>query len=103
MGCERRWRSPKTAAWLMAPTTDVSQEVEAMSKGKQAPPFDASTLRVAAWAGAVLAAIGLLGLIYAPSMLVIWITLLVFAVAAVPQTLFATRRGQRREREGRGH
>jgi hypothetical protein len=83
----------------MTPTTD--QEVEAMSQGKQAP-VDASTLRVAAWAGVVLAAIGLLGLIYAPSMLVIWIVMLVFAVAAVPQTLFATRLGQRREREGRG-
>jgi membrane protein implicated in regulation of membrane protease activity len=72
-----------------------------MSQGKQAPS-DASTLRVAAWIGVVLAAIGLLGLIYAPSLLVIWIGMLVFAVAAVPQTMFATRRGQRQEREGRG-
>jgi hypothetical protein len=73
----------------------------AMSQGKQAP-FDASTLRVAAWAGVVLAAIGLLGLIYVPSLLVIWIVMLVFAVAAVPQTMVAARLGQQREREGRG-
>jgi fatty acid desaturase len=98
MRSARRWRSPKTAVWLMAPTTDVSQEVGAVSKEKQAP-FDASTLRVAAWAGVVLAAIGLLGLIYAPSMLPVWIVMLVFAVTAVPQALFALRR-EKRDRRG---
>jgi hypothetical protein len=71
-----------------------------MSEGKQAP-FDASTLRIAGWAGVVLATIGLLGLIYAPSLLVIWIVMLVFAVSAVPQALFATRGGQRRGRHRR--
>jgi hypothetical protein len=72
----------------------------AMSQGKQAP-IDASTLRVAAWAGVALAAIGLLGLIYAPSLRLVWIVMLVFAVAAVPQALFAMRGGQRRGRNRR--
>jgi uncharacterized membrane protein YfcA len=69
-----------------------------MSQGKQAP-FDASTLRVAAWAGVVLAAIGLLGLIYLPSLWLVWIVMLLFATAAVPQMLFAERYQQRRQRE----
>ncbi len=72
-----------------------------MSQGRQAP-VDASTLRAAAWAGAVLAAIGLLGLFYAPSMRLVWIAMLVFAVAAVPQALFAVRLERRRERDRRG-
>jgi hypothetical protein len=71
-----------------------------MSQGKHAP-IDASTLRVAAWAGVVLAAIGLLGLIYAQSMRPVWIVMLVFAIAAVPQVLFAARGGQRQERDRR--
>ena len=69
-----------------------------MSQGKQAP-FDASTLRVAAWAGVVLAATGLLGLMYLPSLWLVWIVMLVFATAAVPQTLFAERFQQRRQQE----
>lgn len=73
-----------------------------MLGGKQGR-VDASSIRFAGWAGAALAAVGLLGLIYVPSLLLVWITMLVFAVAAVPQALFAVRqaRGRERERESR--
>jgi fatty acid desaturase len=59
---------------------------------------DASALRAAAWVGVVFAAIGLLGLMYLPSLWPVWIVMLVFAMAAVPQMLFAERFQQRRKR-----
>jgi membrane protein implicated in regulation of membrane protease activity len=68
---------------------------------KQAP-MDASARRAAAWIGAVLAAIGLLGLIYAPSLRPVWIVMLVFAIAAVPQVVLSARFQHQRERERRG-
>jgi fatty acid desaturase len=64
---------------------------------KQAPK-DASALRAAAWVGVVLAAIGLLGLMYLPSLWPVWIAMLVFAIGAVPQMLFAGRFEHRRKR-----
>jgi uncharacterized membrane protein YfcA len=71
-----------------------------MLREKQAR-IDASTVRVAAWAGVALAALGLLGLIYVPSLQLVWIGLLVFAIAAVPQALVAVRQARGRERESR--
>jgi hypothetical protein len=48
------------------------------------------------------APLAVLGLVAAPSMRLVWIVMLVFAVAAVPQALAATRQQARRERERRG-
>jgi hypothetical protein len=61
----------------------------------------AAAQRATAWAGAALAAIAVFGLLYAPGLLVLWIVLLVFAVAAIPQALLAGRLESRRERRGR--
>jgi cyanate permease len=65
-------------------------------------PSTAAVQRVAAWAGVALAAIGVLGLLYAPGARILWIVLLVFAVGAVPQVVFRVRLEERRERERRG-
>jgi Flp pilus assembly protein TadB len=62
---------------------------------------DAAFARAAGWAGAALAALALIGLALAPSLRVLWVVLLVFAIAAVPQALATTRR-QKRERASRG-
>jgi len=61
----------------------------------------ASAQRATAWAGVALAAIAVLGLLYARGLLLLWIVLLVFAVAAIPQALLADRRAERRERRDR--
>ena len=47
---------------------------------------------VAGWTGVVFAAIGVIGLLFAPSLQLVWIVLLFFAAGAVPQTLAARRR-----------
>jgi membrane protein implicated in regulation of membrane protease activity len=72
-----------------------------MQDQKRQPTVNAS-MRATGWAGAVLAAIAVLGLLAAPSMRLIWIVMLVFAVAAVPQALAAERLQARRERERDG-
>jgi hypothetical protein len=59
-------------------------------------------MRAAGWAAAVLAGLALLGLLVAPSMRLVWIVMLVFAVAAVPQAFVAARLQERRERKRRG-
>ncbi len=51
--------------------------------------------RATAWAGVALAAITVLGLLFAPGLLLIWIVLLVFAIAAVPQAFLIGRRERR--------
>ena len=61
-----------------------------------------STLRASAWAAVVLAAVAVVGLVAAPSVRLLWIVLLVFAVAAVPQAFAAERLQARRERARRG-
>ena len=48
------------------------------------------------WSAALVAAIALLGLLFLPAVRLIWIVLLVFAVAAVPQSLAFTRRTRTR-------
>jgi fatty acid desaturase len=80
----------------MAPTTDESQEVGVRLNRKRTHG-DASVLRAAVWAAAVLAGLAVLGLFAAPSLRLVWIVLLVFAIAAVPQALLAARREERRE------
>ena len=60
---------------------------------------NASTMRAAGWAAAVLAGVAVVGLVAAPSVRLLWIVMLVFAVAAVPQAFAAERLQARRERE----
>ena len=71
-----------------------------MSAPKQTP-MNAAAQRATAWAGVALAAIAVLGLLFARGLVLLWIVLLVFAVAAIPQALLSGRRGERRERRGR--
>ncbi len=52
------------------------------------------------WSAALVAAIALLGLLFLPAMGVIWVVLLAFAVAAVPQGVALTRE-PRNPRRGR--
>lgn len=62
-------------------------------------PISGRTGRIIAWGGVVLGAVAVLGLIYAPGVLLLWIVLLVFAVASIPQALFARRLYERRSRD----
>jgi hypothetical protein len=71
-----------------------------MAAPKQAQ-MTAAARRATAWAGAAIAVIAVLGLLYAPGLLLLWIVLLVFAVAAIPQALLAARSTERRQRRGR--
>ena len=64
------------------------------------PGSNAATLRAVGWSGAMLAAIAVVGLVYAPSMRTIWIVILVLGAASVPQAWFALRREQRQGRDG---
>ena len=63
-------------------------------------PMTPAAQRATAWAGVALAAIAVLGLLYARGLLLLWIVLLVFAIAAIPQALLPGR-AERRERRGR--
>lgn len=56
-------------------------------------------MRATGWAAAVLAGLAVVGLVAAPSVRLLWIVMLVFAVAAVPQAFAAERLQARRERE----
>jgi hypothetical protein len=94
----------RTAARLMAPTTDERQEVDAMPKDE--PTQSLATARAAGWAGVTLAIISVLGLVYVPAMKLIWIVILVLAASAVPQALIAIRlddrkRDAKRDQPGR--
>lgn len=86
---------------LMAPTTDESQEVDAMPSTDQTPA-NASVARAAGWAGAALSALAVLGLFYVPSLRLIWIVMLVLAVGAVPQAIWVARRQDRHKTGPRG-
>jgi hypothetical protein len=56
-------------------------------------------VRTVGWAAAVLAAVAVVGLVAARSLLLLWIVLLVLAIAAVPQALGIVRRQRVEERE----
>jgi hypothetical protein len=58
-------------------------------------------VRKAGWVGAALAGLALVGLIVAPSAKLVWIAMLVFAIAAVPQAYLLSRRNERPDRERR--
>jgi hypothetical protein len=62
---------------------------------------DVATIRAVAWASAALTGLAVLGLFVVPSMRLIFIVMLVFAVAAVPQVFVAFRPRPRRGRHGR--
>ena len=65
-------------------------------------PSDPKSLqRTIAWTALVVAVIAVIGLIYASALLVLWIVLLAFAVAAVPQALFARRLYDKKDRPRR--
>ena len=66
---------------------------------RQTTTTSASTMRATGWAAVVLAALAVAGLVVAPSVRLLWIVMLVFAVAAVPQAFAAERLQARRERE----
>lgn len=57
-----------------------------MSEQEQRNP-DARVKVIAAWAGAVLTVIAIVGFIAAPGARIVWIVLLVFGVATIPQVL----------------
>lgn len=62
------------------------------------PTLDPKTKLIAAWTGAAFTVIAILGLIVAPGARLLWIVLLVFGVATIPQVLLGGR--SRRERSG---
>ena len=57
--------------------------------------------RAILWGGALLAAAAVVGLVFAPSVALLWFVLLFFAVASVPQAFI--RRSEDRRRRGRRH
>jgi hypothetical protein len=62
-----------------------------MSEPQQDEQPMVSLVTATAWAATFLAAIAVVGLFALPSLKLIWIVLLVFAIAAVPQVLLRTR------------
>jgi hypothetical protein len=52
--------------------------------------------RLVAWAGAVLAVVGVIGIVLARSLLVLWVFLIAFGVAKLPRTIYDRVRGRRR-------
>jgi len=58
-------------------------------------------LTAVAWVAVVLALIGVLGLVFAPSLFLLWAVLLIFAVVAVPQAMLRRRAERRGKRRGR--
>ena len=67
-----------------------------MSEPEQARSPNTSTQRAIGWAGVVLAVIAVLGLLSLPGAWFVWIAMLVFAAASIPQALFAGRFEQRK-------
>ena len=67
-----------------------------------APCRDDAALVISGWAGAVLVAVGVIGLYLAPGALLVWVVLIVFGVTAVPMAFRTLRRdragGTRRRR-----
>jgi hypothetical protein len=67
------------------------------------PQHPAGNLVVAAgWSAVVLAAVAVVGLVVAPSLRMVWIVLLVLAVAAMPQAVVLVRRERRKTSEANG-
>lgn len=62
--------------------------------GRETQQADA-TVAIAGWAGVGCAILAAVGIVLVPSLLVLWVVLIVVAVAAVPQALLVVRREQR--------
>lgn len=63
------------------------------SKERQgASQSDNAALAVTGWAGALLVAVGVIGLYFAPGALLVWVVLIVFGVTSVPMAFTAFRR-----------
>lgn len=58
---------------------------------QERPTLDARTKVIAAWAGVTLTAIAIGGLLLVPGARIVWIVLLVFGVATIPQVLLSGR------------
>jgi len=58
-----------------------------MSEQERTSP-DARAKLIAAWTGAVLTVVAIVGLITVPGARLVWIVLLVFGIATIPQVLF---------------
>ena len=81
-------------AGLMASTNRRQREVAPMS---EQPKPSGSLITATAWAAAGLAAIAVVGVFAARSLLAIWLILLVLAITAVPQALLHVRRERREQ------
>jgi hypothetical protein len=62
------------------------------------PSPDARAKLIAAWTGAVLTVVAVVGFITAPGARIVWIVLLVFGIATIPQVLFWRHTAGDRER-----
>jgi cyanate permease len=61
------------------------------SEGQQPPPNPAAERRAILWSAAAFLAVAVAGLLFAPGLRLLWVILLGFGIAAVPQAL---RRGR---------
>ena len=59
--------------------------------GVQRPLNPTAERRAILWSAAALLAVAVAGLLFAPGLRLLWVVLLVFGVAAVPQTLARNR------------
>ena len=66
---------------------------------RQSDEDAAKQFRATAWSAVGLAAAAVAGLVEVPGMRLIWIVMLVFAVAAVPQSLLAARLHEKRRKD----
>lgn len=67
-----------------------------MSEPQRDEQPTASLVTATAWSAALFAAIAVVGLFALPSLKLIWIVLLVFAIVAVPQVLLRARSESRK-------
>jgi hypothetical protein len=65
--------------------------VSGKSEVQQRPLNPAAEQRAILWSAAAFLAIAVAGLLFAPGLRLLWVVLLVFAIAAVPQGLRRTR------------
>jgi fatty acid desaturase len=71
---------------------------------RQPPVIDAKTKLIAAWVGVVFTLIAIIGFLALPAARLVWIVLLIFGVATIPQVVVADhfRRGRKRSSDRAG-
>lgn len=85
---------------LMAPTsTDAGGNGVPDSQPQR---LDARTKLIAAWVGVAFTVIAILGFLALPGARLVWIVLLIFGVATIPQVLLAGRINDSRDRDTEG-